>query len=227
MPPSSRLAALAVLAACSDPDPVGPRLEVQTPVVAFGTVPCGTVAVRTVTLGNSGDEPVRVELAPSIATVVVAPAAATIDPGQEIELAVTARAQLEPGATEIAASGEIAITGAPAIPVTFVPRGLALTVPADPIDFGDVTRFSSALRTLSIFATGDGAATVSVRTTGLFRLTTPDTLVVPAGSSGRVLIELAGQSFPATLDENLNLAFAGDLCTASRVSVKLHGRLVP
>lgn len=227
MPPSSRLALLALVAACSDPDPAGGHLELRTPVVAFGTVPCGTTAVRTLTLGNSGDRPLSIALESSIATVEVAPASVEIDPGQELDLAVIAHAALVPGETAIPATGELAITGGATVPVTFQPAGVLLTIPDAPIDFGDVDHLSSEVRGFTMFATGTGTATVSVRSSGLVQVTTPGTLVIPSGGRGEVRLELAGQPFPATIDENLTIAVAGDVCSADRATVKLRGRLVP
>jgi len=167
----------------------GGALDTDHATIDFAMLACGASSSMTVTLHDSGDKAIVFTVDTDVPGVDVSPTMATIEPGGDVALAVTARADAIglPGA---AMNGELVIaTDDPtldfSIPVSLTTAGGVVTADQSTLDFGQVTTATAHTRTVMVANTGN--ATVSL-TAGpfadpAFTITSSPTFELAAGAS--------------------------------------------
>ncbi len=191
-------------------------------------VSCGASSTTTLPVRNVGHDSVDFELAATLGGVTATPSAATLAPGDEVDVQLVATALSEsiPG---IAALGDLLVAvngGQPlARPLQLTTNGAVVSTLEQTLDFGESSVPASPLvRAFSVVNTGNEDAAVDpVAPAAPYSLFGPSAGSVDLAAGSTQMISVAFQPLDGSFDSTLALAFTGNQCQPPPTSVALSG----
>lgn len=144
----------------------GGELGVDHTTLDFTMVPCGGSSTSTLSLQNSGSQPIMFDITSDVPGVTITPASGTVAAGDQVTISVMAMADAV-GTPGVPMTGELTIqTNNPtvppiSVPVTLTTVGGVLTTDQSTLDFGQVTMATAHSQSVNLTNTGNSMLSVT------------------------------------------------------------------
>jgi hypothetical protein len=223
---SSVVLGAAVLgAACAEEQlvPIGPQLSIETTMIDFGAVPCPREKTGSITVENTGDQDLVLDIASDSEDVRV-PAQLVIPPQERrgIETTVVPRRKGGLGAN-------VSIDGNYLDNVVVFAEGTGIGMYFDPpvLDFGELLGDRTKDLTLTVYADDIADLTLGVPTNPHFEIigATSTRFVPPDGFTATFTVRFLSSATPIAHEATIPITTSGGVCAP--VGLTLRGATVP